>query len=64
MRPTLGHITAEALALVYSSAYAASGTRDGDRAVTRPDVARNNANDAVRDFLALVEQERGGGANG
>lgn len=51
MRPTIGHITADALARVYAGAYDTEmpGSRD----------ARAQADAAVRHFVELVEELRG-----
>lgn len=54
MRPTLGHVTAEAAARVYSGAYA-SNVRAGRNAIDALDCA----GEAVRSFIRVVEDQRG-----
>lgn len=54
MRPTIGHVTAEAAARVYSGAYAAN-VRAGRDAID----ALDRASEAVRSFVRVVEDQRG-----
>ena len=58
-RPTMGHVTADALARVYAAAYPqARISRDGD-SLCGPEAARLGAEQACDHFIALVDAYRG-----